>query len=318
MSLPFVSIVMCSYNEDIFLEEAINAALSQEYKNFELLISDDASGNTKTIDILNKYKDYEKVRVIFNKENRGYLKNKNFAISQAKGEFITQLDNDDLCDIDKLSLQINVLKNNPDIKVVGCGYKRIDFNGKIIDEFETKEDIIIDKLPPQNQYPFWFPSLMFHRNIINEGLFNEYFEGTMGDDLYWTIHLNKKYKIYQIGKALYSYRFNPNSITNVLNNDRKIIMPLVLKELIHQQMTSGKDWLEYQDFNSIRQFELQLKNNNKLMSEQYVIWAAKAIDKWDFLFARKLMKKAFLLNPFNSKLLRTLFYYIKRKSRILS
>lgn len=311
MIQPLVSIVMCSYNEDTLLKDAIESVLAQDYAAIELIILDDASPNLKTHEILRIYENHPKVTVYFNKVNRGYLKNKNFAISKANGEYITQLDNDDFIASTKVSRQLEVLEKMPEIKIIGCGYFWIDGNGQIVQKNKVLNDILIDK--PEGVYPFWFPSLLVHRSVYKDlGYFNEYFDGTMGDDYYWTVVANMKFPIYHIADCLYYYRFNPNSITNVLNNERKMIAPLVLKELVRQHVKTSTDWLQQQAYSSIKDYEKKIKENKSLMAEQYRIWAAKAIDKNDFYFAKKLLLKSFWRFPFSVSLVRTFFYLLKK------
>jgi glycosyltransferase involved in cell wall biosynthesis len=310
--IPLVTIVMCSYNEDILLKEAIESALKQDYPNFELLISDDASPNPKTHEVLQVYVGHPSVRILFNTENRGYLKNKNFAISHAKGEYITQLDNDDLIAADKISRQMEIIRQHPEMKIVSCGYYYITSKGELSRPGNATRDTVLQF--PTKEFPFWFPSLLFHKSVLQtEGYFNEYFDGTMGDDYYWAFVANRKYPIYHIAAPLYYYRYNPNSITNVLNNERKIIVPLVLQKLLQQQQRDGEDWLQTKQVARIEQYEYELRNNRLLMSEQYRIWAAKAVDKNDWQMARRLMLKSFGKKKFNPRLLRTLVYYMKKK-----
>ena len=45
---PLVSVVLCFYNEQAFLEEAIQSVLSQNYSNWELLLVDDGSADEST------------------------------------------------------------------------------------------------------------------------------------------------------------------------------------------------------------------------------------------------------------------------------
>jgi len=156
--------------------------------------------------------------------------------------------------------------------------------------------------------------LLVHESVFESiGYFETYFSGTMGDDLYWTVKAHRHYSIYCLQEPLYSYRTNPNSITNVLDNPRKLVMPAILSELLRQQAENGEDWLSRHDHSGLQDFEEKLTRDKKFMAEQYRIWSAKAIDKHQFAKARRLLAKALRLYPWSFANFRTLFYYLKQR-----
>lgn len=65
------SVLMASYNNQSFIKTAIKSVLSQTYQNWELLIIDDCSPDGSN-DIVKKYMDDERIRLIKNKRNLGY------------------------------------------------------------------------------------------------------------------------------------------------------------------------------------------------------------------------------------------------------
>lgn len=309
LATPFISVTMCAYNVKPYIEEAVNSIFNQSYTNYELLISDDGSTDG-TREWLAQLKTHPKVRLFFQDKNLGYVANKNFLIRQTKGNYITQNDSDDLSAKDRLEQQVSIISNMPEIKIVACGYNKIDNSGKIYKTIQLKDDKIIQAYAGE-EYPFWFPPLLVHKEVYQKvGMFTSYFEG-MGDDLYWTVKANANYPIYCLKAPLYNYRDNPASITNVLNNSRKLIVPALLQELIQQQQKTGTDWLEENNLQALSSFEKQLLNDKKYMAEQYRIWAAKAVDKKDKDQAIKLLTKAFKLYPWTKSNFATLSYYIR-------
>lgn len=310
MNQPLVSVIMVTYNAMSTIEATVNCIVNQTYQNWELIISDDASPDG-TGDWLKKL-DHPQIKVFANKKNQGYIRNKNFAFRQATGDLLTQLDGDDLSPLNRLELQVNAFRNNPGIKIVGGNYRLIDMNDVVFaDAKHYDADFVITEI--MEAYPFWFPNLMFRKEIVEEfGLFNEYFIGLYGDDYYWAMTVNKKYPIYFVKEPIYDYRLNMGSITNVMDNPRKSIVSEIISELKNQQITRGTDWLEEGKPELLQAFEQKLLTDKKIMSQKYRIWAAKAIDVKDFAQARRLIKKSFALNPFNRTLLNTIFYYIKR------
>ena len=97
---PRVSVIIGVYNHAKYLAESINSVLNQTYKDFELIIINDASpDNSKEIikEIIKK--NPGKITFIDNKINS--KKNGTFSSNQgvdaARGEFIAWNDDDDIC-----------------------------------------------------------------------------------------------------------------------------------------------------------------------------------------------------------------------------
>jgi glycosyltransferase involved in cell wall biosynthesis len=305
---PTVSVVMCAYNTRPYIEQAVRSVLQQTFECWELIISDDASTDG-TREWLQRLRDHPKVRLFFQPKNIGYVANKNFAFEQASGEYITQNDSDDLSAPDRLEKQLSAISRSPGIRIVGCGYAKVNSQNICYKEVSSNHEILIPEY--QGQYPFWFPSLLLHREVYQRiGCFSRFFAG-IGDDLYWTVRANEIYSILCIPDILYSYRYNPMSITNVLDDDRKLLAPAILKELIRQRQNLGTDWLEQNNLEALRNLEEELRNDTKFMSSQYRIWAAKAIDKKQMKRGRDLLFKAMRLNPWQIENLSTLSYYLR-------
>ena len=306
-----VSVIMCSYNTKPFIQKAIESIKQQTYPNWELIIVDDASTDG-TLQIIEENLADSRIRLYRSEKNMGYLRNKNRAFAFTTGELITQLDSDDTCPSERLEKQVNAFKQYSDLKITGANYRQIDQHDNPLPAKEYPEDFWIREL--QHEYPFWYPGLMFRKELADEiGLFSEYFTGIYGDDYYWTLLANKKYPIYFIKDILYNYRINPNSITNVFDNPRKMIVSEILKKLAEQQIATGTDWLQEGKEDKMREYESELQCSNQFMADQYKTWAAKAIDKKDFKQAKHLLKKSFAANKTQPGFYRTLFYYLRAK-----
>lgn len=104
---PLVSIVIPLYNGANFIEEALKCAISQDYKNKEIIVVNDGStDNDAGRDICLKYAD--KITYL-EKENGGCSSALNFGIRAAKGKYISWLSHDDLYLPNKLSYQIGLI-----------------------------------------------------------------------------------------------------------------------------------------------------------------------------------------------------------------
>ncbi|MEG4232608.1 glycosyltransferase [Microcoleus sp. Pol11C3] len=115
---PLVSICIPTYNGAAFIGEAIQSALAQTYPNIELIISDDGSTD-ETIAIAQSFQSQTSVdfRTILHR-NYGLSQNWNFCISQAKGQYIKFLFQDDLLAPECIEKMVAVAQQNPEIGMV--------------------------------------------------------------------------------------------------------------------------------------------------------------------------------------------------------
>jgi len=107
MNDPKVSILIVTYNQEQFVNETLRSAIDQDYKNLEVVVSDDCSSDG-TSKIINEYaKRYPlRVKAITNGQNLGITGNCNRALRQCTGEFIALQGGDDIFLPDKVSMQV--------------------------------------------------------------------------------------------------------------------------------------------------------------------------------------------------------------------
>lgn len=107
-----VSIIVPTYNSAKYIQEAIDSVLSQTYTNWELLVTDDCSGD-ETISILERYVQSDnRIKLFCLKENGGAAKARNTSIRQASGRYIAFLDSDDWWYPNKLQKQLEFMSTH--------------------------------------------------------------------------------------------------------------------------------------------------------------------------------------------------------------
>lgn len=121
-----VTVVIPVYNQERYLEKAIDSVLSQTYKNYNILIVDDGSTD-KTHSILKKYGDL--IKVIY-QQNGGTSVAWNNAIKIVETDHLIGLDSDDEFMPTTIEKVIQALKLNPDADLVYSDYEFIDHNSK--------------------------------------------------------------------------------------------------------------------------------------------------------------------------------------------
>ncbi len=143
---PKVSIIIPVYNGANFLEEAIQSAIEQTYKNLEILVVNDGSNDQgETERIAMKYID--KIKYYY-KENGGVATALNLALEKMTGEYFSWLSHDDLYYKDKIEKQINFIEANnlENEKVFLFGdYSIIDEKGNLIAECKKNHKEIEEK-----------------------------------------------------------------------------------------------------------------------------------------------------------------------------
>lgn len=142
---PLVSIIIPAYNCAPVLAETINSALSQTWKNIEVIIVDDGSTDN-TLSVAKEFEKGNKI-IVFHQQNKGGSAARNKGFELSKGQYIQYVDGDDLMDNDKIEKQVRILANNP-----GCivGGKWVRFRENMSETFGAvgpEEAIRKDMLP---------------------------------------------------------------------------------------------------------------------------------------------------------------------------
>jgi len=116
---PIVSVIIVSYNTRVYTVEAVRSALkSTGFKPGEIeVILVDNNSPDDTVAYLKKH--LPKVKVIANRENRGFGGGNNQAAKIAKGQYLLLLNPDAFLDKDSLKVLVDVLEKRKDIVSVG-------------------------------------------------------------------------------------------------------------------------------------------------------------------------------------------------------
>lgn len=108
--MPFISIIIPTYNRAKVIQRALKSILSQAYKDWEVILVDDASTD-KTINEIEPYLKNHKIMIVKHSHNQGFFAARNTGIQQAKGEWVSFLDSDDEYLSNGLSTLARELKN---------------------------------------------------------------------------------------------------------------------------------------------------------------------------------------------------------------
>lgn len=152
-----VSVIMSTYKtQENFLRNSINSILNQTYKSIELIIVVD--GDEENLEIVNEYKNDDRVKIINNKINIGLPKSLNKALKASTGEYIARMDADDISIKTRIEKQVNFLEQNKNIDLIGTyAYKFGEKNGISMYPYTDSESI---------KYQLLFRSILIHPTIM--------------------------------------------------------------------------------------------------------------------------------------------------------
>ena len=122
---PLVSVIVPIYNAAAFIVETLDSILASSYRPIEVVMVDDGSSDD-SLSIASTYcKDHEECYV-YKQENAGVSAARNHAIRKARGVYILPVDADDKIGSTYIEHAVQILENDPNIRVVGCHARMFD------------------------------------------------------------------------------------------------------------------------------------------------------------------------------------------------
>jgi glycosyltransferase involved in cell wall biosynthesis len=134
MNLPLITVAVCSFNGERYLEKALNSVLAQDYPNYELVIVDDGSSDA-TVSIIKRFADRHGCIRPFLRGHHGLPASRNFLFSQARGEWIAVIDQDDLCYPTRLSRQLELAQRFPTAGLIFSNVNQVDETDAVIGDY---------------------------------------------------------------------------------------------------------------------------------------------------------------------------------------
>ena len=202
-----IDIILPVFNSKKFIFKTLQSISKQSYKNWRLIIVDDAS-NDGTLEIINNFINNnlikKKIIIIKNKKNKGQAFSRNIALKKSNSPYVAFIDSDDIWEKNKLKKQINfMLKYN---------YSFTYSNYKIIQKNKIK---IV-------QVPLFFNFNNFIKNtsiatstmIIKKNIINNIFFSNLRlcEDYYFKCKILKFNYAYRCPGVYSIYRLRSNSL----------------------------------------------------------------------------------------------------------
>ena len=124
-----VTVIMPCYNAEDTVERSVRSILGQTWKNIELIAVNDASTDATGSILEEIAKSESRLKVLHNRINAGPYLSKNLALMQAKGQYVTGHDADDIALPNRISMQMGPILVDPECKATIGHMIRLDEHG---------------------------------------------------------------------------------------------------------------------------------------------------------------------------------------------
>lgn len=218
-----VSVIIPVYNvKPSYINDAINSALNQTYKNIEIIVVNDGSTNEETLEYLKTINN--PIINVINQENKGLAEARNTGIRNCSGKYILPLDADDLIAKTYIEKACEIIENISDIGIVYC---KANLFGTQTGEWPDKD--------------YKFPDILNSNCIFCTALFRKSDWEKVGgykkemiygweDYEFWLSLIEDGAKVYKIPEILFYYRKHETSmVTELYNRKYKYTKKLIRK-----------------------------------------------------------------------------------------
>lgn len=222
-----ISVCIPAYKNAEFLERNLNALVHQSFKDFEVILSDDSPDET-VADIAREYDKKLSIRYFKHSPSLGTPANWNFAMQQARGEYIKLIHDDDwLAGNDSLQKFYDCLEQNKDVDFCFSAFHNVNIKTGTIEPVFCSG--FLRKLLRKDRYNLFKrnfigpPSVLFQRNN-RTGWYDERLKWLVDFEGYIRFLGNNSKFIY-INECLVNIGLSGEQVTSFVQHDPKVVLP---------------------------------------------------------------------------------------------
>lgn len=226
MSKPLVSVIVTTYNQAEYLQEALDSIRNQTLANdhYETIVINDGSTD-ETSAILERNADW--IRYIDRDENRGVVYSCREAFDRLDGRYLTRVDSDDWVHADWLETVLECMEDNPDAVLVTPDHYRV--------RDDDKEYVHVDS---DDLFSLVAAGILYRTAAVEQsGGFREFFWEE--HDLH--LRLQGKGAFIHVPEPLYTYRRHGESRTHDSQKVRDGWLALVEEWGVDRLQAAGSD-----------------------------------------------------------------------------
>lgn len=205
-----ISVLMPVYNAEKYVGQAIESILEQTFKNFELIIIDDASTDA-SYNVIQKYaKKDKRIKVFKNTHNQGIGANRNRLVKLASGKYIAWQDADDISLPTRLAKQYQFMENNPQVGICGAWIQFFNEEGDFAIRKYAAEDSNLRKTV-FSYSPVAQPVAILRKEIFKNN--NYFYDNTLSpvEDLDMSFKIGERWQFANLQEILLKYRQHSNN-----------------------------------------------------------------------------------------------------------
>ena len=217
---PLISLVLLSYNQTAYIEDALKGVLSQTYPNLEIILSDDCSPDDTFALIKKLVSDYRGPHtIVLNKNdvNLGLISHVNKAFEMASGEIVVLAAGDDISLPTRVSDIVEQFDKDDSIYSVSTSFIRIDEHNNPISKMNIfdKDYYTYDDYCTVGVIPIFGCSRAYRREVFSFfGPLKSYASVEDATLVFRSILLGKSYHINKVGLH---YRVLSGSLSSGIN-----------------------------------------------------------------------------------------------------
>lgn len=231
MDNPLVSCIVVSYNQSAYIADSLNSILNQTYKNWELIVADDASKDGSADHIKEWLLQHNvKATALYHSKNVGLCNTLNECLRHCNGKYIKFLAGDDLIMPELVAESVATLESLDE------SYGLVYSNAQVIDKTNQVQDEYL--IPPdRTMHEGWVRDELYKGNfvpvlsvLIKKSVYDQlggYDPHILVEDFDLWLRMSTHYKFAVIQKVLSYYRVHGDNISlnyNVFDDIARILI----------------------------------------------------------------------------------------------
>jgi glycosyltransferase involved in cell wall biosynthesis len=229
------------YNAEAFVAEAVESVLRQTLADLELIAVDDGSTDGSLGVLRQLARSDDRVQVI-SRPNCGIGQTRNDALAASKGQYIANLDADDIAEPRRLEVQIAHMRDHPECVLLGCHVMDIDPDGALLGptSHRLEHEEIDSELLEGRGSAIWQSTSVMRRSDV-EAVGGYIPEFSPSEDLDLFLKLAERGRLRNLSDVLVRMRRHPASATALRTQEEAMALRTrIVREALERRGRGGE------------------------------------------------------------------------------